>query len=166
MAISHFITILSWLLFSLASLSFVALQISPTALPALLDIVVLNWREYIHAPILQFLDAKYEDYIDPVIASLIVFHSLLRQKSRLNRIHKDLAIALTHQPDMTTSIENSLSPNDIKSVQKLMGLAKADKLSADAPQYPRSNWLFTTQSMVLVTLTFSASVWLFIKQVL
>ncbi len=162
---SHFITALSWLIFSTAMLSFVSLQLPSHSLPAFLDLILQTWWTYIHAPFLQIIGQQFQDYVDLVIALLIVIHSLIRQKSRLNRIHKDLAISLMYEPDVTSSLENSFSTSDTKNVYSYIEQAKAGQLKSDAPHYPRSNWLFTAQSMLLVSLTFAASVWLFLKQI-
>lgn len=163
---SHFITVLSWLIFSTAMLSFVSLQLPAQSLPAFLHIVSESWQTYIHAPILQFIGLQFQTYIDLVIALFIVIHSLIRQKSRLNRIHKDLAIALVNEPVVTSSLENSFSASDTKNVLSYIELAKAGQLQSDAPHYPRSNWLFTAQSMLLVSFTFAASVWLLLQQII
>lgn len=167
MVFSHIITMLSWFIFIIAGLSFCeAMNFNVVHLMPQLDWLIQIWRKYTHAPLFQFIGQSHNGVIDLGVASLVTIHSLFRQKSRLNRIHKDLAVSLVDQPDAAETLGMSFNVSDTKAVNKLMEQVKSQGLQADAPNLPRSNWAFTTQSLLMVALMFSASVWLFIHQII
>ncbi len=166
MALSHAITFLSWLIFIVAGLSFCDQHGALPPLPTIMQTVLNQWQLYLHAPLTDFVGPKILGLIDLIIAGSMVIYSLFRQKSRLNRIHKDLAIALSQQPEAAASLGMSFNASDTKAVYKLIERVKTDNIQADPPHLPRSNWVFTSQSMAMVGLLFFASVWMFIKQII
>ena len=166
MVISHLITILSWLIFGMAGLSFSLALGLPTQLPVYLQTAVQYWLNYIHLPILEYIPSKYSFLIDFLICAGIAFHSLIRQKSRLKRSHKDLAVTLTANSQAIETLGLPLNLSDTKAINKLIERAKSDGLVSDAPNLPRPNWFFTAQSSLMIAALFSGSVWLFIRQVI
>ncbi|ACT57785.1 hypothetical protein [Hirschia baltica] len=166
MALSHAITFISWLIFIIAGLSFCDLHGVLPPLPKLIQTLLNQWQLYLHEPLSGFVGPKIFGLIDLMIAGGMVVYSLFRQKSRLNRIHKDLAIALSQQPEAAASLGMSFNASDTKAVYKLIERVKTDNIQADPPHLPRSNWLFTSQSMAMVAVLFFTSIWVFVNQLL
>ncbi len=166
MIISHLITIIAWLIFGMASLSFATSLGSPQSLPPFLNVTLEYWQGYIHEPIYKTIAVKFEFLIDFIIASAVVLHSLIRQKSRLNRSHKDLAIALSQKSQAIESLGIPLNLSDTKAINRLIDRVKTEGIETDSENLPRSNWFFTAQSSLMIAIFFSGSIWLFIRQVI